>query len=89
MVLSIPDSHFFEGGLLTWGTVGALGVLYLTYLAGLVVYRLTLHPLARFPGPFLCRVSFLPQAYYEAVLQGRFIYEIPKYHAKYGKFRRC
>ncbi|KAK7926904.1 hypothetical protein PG985_003902 [Apiospora marii] len=84
MFFSIQQSSFFEGGLLTWSSVGALGALYLTYLAGLVVYRLTLHPLARFPGPFLCRVSFLPQAYYEAYLQGKYIYQIPKYHEKYG-----
>ncbi|KAI8954532.1 cytochrome P450 [Xylaria longipes] len=61
-----------------------VGSLYAFYLAGLVAYRLTLHPLAHIPGPFLCRVSYLQQAYYEAILQGKFIHEIPKYHEKYG-----
>ena len=60
--------------------------LYVTYLAGLIVYRLTLHPLSRFPGPFLCRIGYLQQGYYEAILQGKFIHEIPKYHKKYGMF---
>jgi len=67
-----------------WRLVCVIAALYSIYILGLVVCRLTFHPLAKIPGPLLCRVSYLPQAYYEAVLQGKFIHEIPKYHEKYG-----
>jgi hypothetical protein len=67
-----------------WRLACVIAALYSIYILGLVVYRLTFHPLAKFPGPLLCRGSYLPQAYYEAILQGKFIHEIPKYHEKYG-----
>ncbi|KAI0441398.1 cytochrome P450 [Xylaria telfairii] len=59
-------------------------MLYLLYISVLIVYRLTLHPLARFPGPFLCRVSSIQQCYHEAILNGKFLDKFPKYHRKYG-----
>lgn len=58
---------------------------YLLYSIGHAIYCLTLHPLARFPGPFLCRFSFLQQCYYEAFLNGKFVEMIPEYHRVYGK----
>ncbi|KAI0201516.1 cytochrome P450 [Astrocystis sublimbata] len=73
-----------EPSLAAWRLACVLAALYLVYCIGLAVYRLTFHPLAKIPGPFLCRISYLPQAYYEAILQGKFIHEIPKYHVKYG-----
>ncbi|CAG8074955.1 unnamed protein product, partial [Penicillium nalgiovense] len=57
---------------------------YATYWAFTIIYNLTLHPLAHFPGPFFCRISNLPQCYYEAILNGQFMPEIDKYHEKYG-----
>jgi hypothetical protein len=74
-----------ESATLLWRVFYTLGFLYVVYSIGIAVYRLTLHPLARFPGPFWCRISFLQQCYYEAILKGEFIYEIPKYHERYGK----
>ncbi|KAI1741372.1 cytochrome P450 [Xylaria scruposa] len=71
-----------------WRLACVIATSYSIYILGLVVYRLTFHPLAKFPGPLLCRVSYLPQAYYEAILQGKFIHEIPKYHEKYGPIVR-
>jgi hypothetical protein len=58
--------------------------LYATYWVFTIIYNLTLHPLAKFPGPFFCRISNLPQCYYEAILNGKFMPEIDKYHEKYG-----
>lgn len=63
----------------------AITLCYSVYCLGLVVYRLTLHPLARFPGPFLCKIGYLKQGYYEAFLNGMFIHQIADYHKKYGK----
>ncbi|KAL7892318.1 cytochrome P450 [Trichoderma sp. SZMC 28014] len=65
---------------LVWPLLGA----YATYLVFIAIYNLTLHPLAKFPGPFFCRISGLPQLYYEAILNGKFMPEIDKYHEKYG-----
>lgn len=67
---------------LVWPLLGA----YATYLVFTAIYNLTLHPLAKFPGPFFCRISNLPQCYYEAILNGKFMPEIDKYHEKYGSF---
>lgn len=69
---------------LAWILFYTASVLYFVYWTGRVVYRLTLHPLARFPGPFLCKIGYLQQGYYEAFLNGMFVHEIAKYHRKYG-----
>lgn len=63
-----------------------VGALYLAYLAAVIFYRLTFHPLAKFPGPFLCKISFIQQCYYEAILNGKFLGRLTEYHRKYGKF---
>ena len=70
---------------LTWTFLVVASVLYLLYWIGQIIYRLTLHPLARFPGPFLCRIGYLQQCYYEAILNGKFLERLPEYHRKYGK----
>ncbi|KAF2836757.1 cytochrome P450 [Patellaria atrata CBS 101060] len=59
-----------------------LGGGIVVYIVGLIVYRLWLHPLARFPGPFLNRVSDLPGVIW--VLRGRLPMETKKLHDKYG-----
>ena len=68
-----------------WILFGAVSALYIAYWTGQITYSLTLHPLARFPGPFLCRISYLQQCYYEAILNGKFLKKLPEYHRKYGK----
>ena len=70
---------------LAWILLYALSLSYLGYWTVRAIYRLTLHPLARFPGPFLCKIGHLKQGYYEAFLNGMFIHEIAKYHEKYGQ----
>jgi hypothetical protein len=70
------------------GTViGTILLLFTAWIVLTIVYRLTWHPLARFPGPFLCRISWWQQCYYEAILDGRFLERLPEYHAKYGNIR--
>jgi hypothetical protein len=58
--------------------------LSIAYLAGLCLYRLVLHPLARFPGPKLAALSNLYEFYHDVFLQGNFTSHIQELHEKYG-----
>lgn len=71
---------------LAWKGILSVGLVHILYIGGLVIYRLAFHPLARFPGPFLCRISYLQQCYYEAILNGKFLERLPYYHRQYGTF---
>lgn len=42
-----------------------LASLVVVYRVGLIIYRLTLHPLAKFPGPRMAAASSLYQMYYD------------------------
>ncbi|KAH7400489.1 cytochrome P450 [Cadophora sp. MPI-SDFR-AT-0126] len=69
-----------------WGLIGffltvsiSLGVIYCVCLA---IYRLTLDPLAKFPGPKLNAISPIPGI--RALLRGRIAFENKLLHDKYG-----
>lgn len=68
--------------LLTWWSVAAVIVLY---TVGLVVYRLTLHPLARFPGPKWTAITRYYEAYYDLVQNGQYTMKIAELHKIYGE----
>src|ERR1700755_845256 len=55
------------------------------YLIGLGIYRLYLHPLAKFPGPKLAALSRWDEFYYEVIRKGNFTLHLPALHRKYGK----
>ncbi|KAF4997551.1 hypothetical protein FGRMN_3756 [Fusarium graminum] len=61
---------------------------YFVYMTILAVYRLTFHPLAAFPGPFLCRISWHYQMYFEAIKGGKMLERLPGLHEKYGPIVR-
>ena len=58
---------------------------FFLYLIGLVVYRLYLSPIAKFPGPKLAAVSYLYENYYDIVKRGKYTFKIRDLHAKYGQ----
>ncbi|OJJ46793.1 hypothetical protein ASPZODRAFT_142587 [Penicilliopsis zonata CBS 506.65] len=69
--------------------------MYLIILTALIgctitqaIYRLYFHPLHTFPGPKIAAATFLYQFFYDAVLGGRYIWEVEKMHEKYGPIVR-
>ncbi|KUL84200.1 hypothetical protein ZTR_06934 [Talaromyces verruculosus] len=58
------------------------------YMIYLVVARLLLSPLARFPGPKLAALSNWYEFYYDVLQQGQFTAHIQKLHHEYGPIIR-
>jgi hypothetical protein len=69
-----------------WGkillAIPAYFILYTVYLA---VYRLTFHPLAKFPGPKFTAASGWFEFYHDVVRRGQFVYAVAKMHEEYGR----
>ena len=59
-------------------------VIWFGYTVCLVVYRLYLHPLAKFPGPKLAAVSKWYEFYYDVVCKGQFTFQTQALHKQYG-----
>ncbi|KAK1828746.1 isotrichodermin C-15 hydroxylase [Podospora conica] len=66
--------------------IGALAVAGLAYTAILVVYRLFFHPLAKYPGPFLAKLTDGYMLYH--AWKGDRHLEFWRMHETYGKFVR-
>lgn len=52
------------------------------YLVVICIYRLYFHPLAKYPGPFLNRISPIPLSYH--LLRGRLPFYVKQVHDRYG-----
>lgn len=64
------------------------GIAWASYGTCLVVYRFTLHPLAKFPGPWLAVATKWLEFYLDVVKGegGEFMHELEQMHEKYGVF---
>ncbi|KAJ3953216.1 hypothetical protein N0V92_010327 [Colletotrichum tropicale] len=54
------------------------------YAVGLVAYRLLFHPLRNIPGPWYAAATYWYEFYQDVILDGHYIKDYPKLHAKYG-----
>ena len=71
----------------TWPVTIAI-VSFLLYLTLLYTYRITLHPLAKFPGPKLAAMTLWYEFYYDFFQRGQYLFKIRDMHAKYGHIVR-
>lgn len=78
---------FFEpfiGVLQRYSPLTLLALAFLAYIFGLVVYRLYLSPIAKFPGPRFTAITGLCQFYHDVIRGGQFTFVIQQWHEKYG-----
>ncbi|MCJ1251964.1 hypothetical protein MMC30_009202 [Trapelia coarctata] len=72
------------------GVVWSLAVIsaasFFLYVIGVLIYRLYFHPLAKYPGPLLARITDW-HPFYHSALGDRHL-EFYRTHQKYGKFVR-
>jgi hypothetical protein len=84
--LGLILTRTMAAGLLSSASLPVLiGTTAVLYTLGLVLYRLYLHPLAKFPGPRFAAVTTFYEAYFEIVLKGQYSKQISKLHDQYGK----
>ncbi|KAI1420237.1 cytochrome P450 [Xylaria sp. FL1777] len=57
------------------------------FVPGLVIYRILLHPLAKFPGPKLAAITRYYEAYYDVVCSGQYTFKIAEMHRLYENIR--
>ena len=58
---------------------------WVAYVVARYIYRVTFHPLARFPGPKLAALTSWYEFYYDVINPGQFIWKIQSLHEKYGE----
>lgn len=58
---------------------------YFTYWCLVFIYRITFHPLAKFPGPKLAAATFWYEFYYDLWLPQRYLWKIEELHKQYGQ----
>ncbi|KAL9112185.1 MAG: hypothetical protein Q9227_003562 [Pyrenula ochraceoflavens] len=60
----------------------------IVYFLYIVIYRLFLSPIAKFPGPRLAAFTLWYEFYYDVICRGQYEFEIAKMHQKYGPIVR-
>lgn len=67
-----------------YGIYGLFLAAVALYSVSLVIYRLCLHPLARFPGPKIAAATGWYEFYHDVIRGGMYIHEVQKMHREYG-----
>jgi hypothetical protein len=74
----------FDNGAL-WTLVSAAVTVTIAYSIYSVIYNVYFHPLAKFPGPPVARITIYWKAYIECILNRSFCHALVDLHAQYGK----
>jgi len=84
--ISILDLHFPDyAAVFSVATLLRLIGLWTTYKILVAIYNISpLHPLSKFPGTKLARMTLCYEAWFDLVKTGRYTREIRKMHKKYG-----
>ena len=64
-----------------------LVVCLLVFPVLLAIYRNSVHPLAKYPGPKLAAASYWYEYYYDVTMKGRYIWKIMDLHEQYGSYK--
>lgn len=64
--------------------MAVVAVLGLLYYVAVIISRLYLSPLSKFPGPKLAAATLWYEFYYEVVKEGQFMFKIQELHKQYG-----
>ena len=72
------------GSIAAWQIAAAIVLLYLSQLVLKAIYRITFHPLAKFPGPILAALSYKYEFYFDGIKGGQYTKEIARLHQIYG-----
>ena len=64
--------------------LGWLLVAFLVFFLSKCLYRLTLHPLAPFPGPALAALTRFYGGFYDLRSNTSYVKKLPELHKKYG-----
>ncbi|KJZ74709.1 hypothetical protein HIM_05826 [Hirsutella minnesotensis 3608] len=81
-------AHPYRAGAIWQHLLLHLVACYAIYIVLLFLYRITLHPLAGFPGPKIAGASYCYEFWFDVIRQGRYTREIVKLHARYGPIVR-
>jgi len=76
---------FSSNGLLDLASLLNVLALLLVWTAIVIVYRLGLSPLAKFPGPKLAALTGWYETYFECLQRGKYWVEIERMHEQYGE----
>lgn len=80
----MPSNAGGFGSVAAWQIVAVIVLLYLAQLVLKAVYRITLHPLAKFPGPILAALTYKYEFYFDGIKGGQYLNEIARLHQIYG-----
>lgn len=63
-----------------------LGGAVISFILSGIIFRLYLHPLARFPGPVLAALTGYYVTYFDIFKDGQLIPQLQKLHERYGMY---